>query len=149
MNTTPLRFLKRRLSGDDGAAAIEAVIVAPILILFLCLALAAGRIVLASQVVDDAAEDAAREASSAATPAQANARAYQAAVDDFNNENLRCTPQVTINTGSFPAQAGQSGYVTATVVCRVQLSDLIGIGIGTKTMRSTFTSYVDTYEQRG
>jgi Flp pilus assembly protein TadG len=145
-----IRARLRTLAGrDEGAAAIEAVIVAPVLILFLCLALAAGRIVLSSQVVDDAAEDAARQASSASTPAQARARAYQAAVDDFAHEGLHCTPQVSINTGSFPSRAGQSGYVTATVTCRVNLSDLIGVGIGTKTMRSTFTSYVDTYEQRG
>lgn len=135
--------------GDEGSAAISAVIIAPVLIVFLCLVMAAGRIVLSSQVVDDAAEDAAREASSAATPAQAQSRAYQAAVDDFNRQGLHCTPQVTISTGRFPKKAGQSGYVTATVTCRVNLSDLVGVGIGTKTMRSTWTSYVDTYEQRG
>jgi Flp pilus assembly protein TadG len=138
-----------REDGDEGSAAISAVIIAPVLIVFLCLVMAAGRIVLSSQVVDDAAEDAAREASSAATPAQAESRAYQAAVDDFGHEGLRCTPQVTISTGRFPQKAGQSGYVTATVTCRVDLSDLVGVGIGTKTMSSTWTSYVDTYEQRG
>ena len=141
--------LRAAAGRDEGAAAIEAVIVAPVLVLFLCLALAAGRIVLSSQVVDDAAEDAARQASSASAPGQASARAYAAAADDFAHEGLHCTPQVAINTSRFPSQAGQSGYVTATVTCRVNLSDLIGVGMGTKTMRSTFTSYVDTYEQRG
>jgi Flp pilus assembly protein TadG len=147
-----IRVRLRALLGenrDEGSAAISAVIVAPVLIVFLCLVMAAGRIVLSSQVVDDAAEDAAREASSATTPAQAQSRAYQAAVDDFSHEGLHCTPQVTISTGRFPQKAGQSGSVTAAVTCRISLSDLVGVGIGTKTMRSTWTSYVDTYEQRG
>jgi len=134
---------------DQGSAAIEAVIIAPILIMFICLALAAGRIVLTKQVVDDAAEDGARTASSASSASQASANAYSAAVDDFHNEGVKCTPRVSLNTRAFPAQAGQAGYVTVTVSCTVKLSDLLGFSSASKTLTSSWTSYVDTYEQRG
>lgn len=40
--------LVRRLRGDRGSEAIQAAIVTPLLVTFLCLAVAAGRIVMAA-----------------------------------------------------------------------------------------------------
>ncbi|MFF4344764.1 TadE family protein [Kitasatospora sp. NPDC001540] len=136
--------------GEDGSASIEAAIVVPVLILFLCLAWAAGRIALTGQVVDSAAEDAARAASISRTPGAASAAAYQAASQDMANSAtaLHCSPAVSITHMSIPTRAGQSGYVTVKVSCTVSFSDLFGLGLGSKTLTSTFTSYADTYTQR-
>ncbi len=135
---------------EAGSASIEAAIVVPVLLLFLCLAWAAGRIALTGQVVDSAAEDAARAASISKTPGQASAAAYQAASRDLANSStaLHCSPAVSIPHMSIPTQAGQSGYVTVTVSCTVSFADLFGLRLGSKTLTSTFTSHADTYTQR-
>jgi Flp pilus assembly protein TadG len=141
---------RQRAGREDGSASIEAAIVIPVLILFLCLAWAAGRIALTGQVVDGAAEDSARAASISKTPDEASNAAYQAANQDMANSStaLRCSPAVSIPHMSIPTQAGQSGYVTVTVSCKVSFADLFGLHLGSKTLTSTFTSYADTYTQR-
>ncbi|GJF30333.1 membrane protein [Kitasatospora sp. NE20-6] len=133
-----------------GSVSIEAAIVLPVLILFLCLAWAAGRVALTGQVVDNAAEDAARAASISKTAGEASTAAYQAAKKDMaaSSTALHCTPAVSIPHMSIPTRAGQSGYVTVTVSCTVSFADLFGLHLGSKTLTSTFTSYADTYTQR-
>ncbi|SEM83900.1 TadE family protein [Streptacidiphilus jiangxiensis] len=144
------RTLKLRARREDGSASIEAAIVVPVLILFLCLAWAAGRIALTGQVVDGAAEDAARAASISKTPGAAYAAAYQAAARDMASSStaLHCSPAVSIPDKSIPTRSGQSGYVTVKVSCTVSFADLFGLHLGSKTLTSTFTSYADTYTQR-
>ncbi|RKE02968.1 TadE family protein [Streptomyces sp. TLI_171] len=148
MTSPAVRLRARR---EDGSASIEAAIVVPVLLLFLCLAWAAGRIALTGQVVDGAAEDAARAASISKTKGAASAAAYQAASQDLANSAtaLHCSPAVTIPHMSIPTRAGQSGYVTVRVTCTVSFADLFGLNLGSKTLTSEFTSYADTYTQRG
>ncbi|MEU6496850.1 TadE/TadG family type IV pilus assembly protein [Streptomyces sp. NPDC046984] len=141
----------RRLRSDEGSAAIEAAIILPSLIMFLCMGIAGGRIVTSGAKIDSAAEDAAREASIHRTAAAAQGAARSAAADSLNDQGIACaSTTIDINTGGLSVPVGQVGTVTATVTCTVNLSDLLLPGVpGTKTLTSTATSVVDQYRQRG
>lgn len=141
----------RRLRSDEGSAAIEAAIVLPSLIMFLCLAIAGGRLVTSGAKIDSAAEDAAREASIHRTAAAAQSAAQTAAAESLNDQGITCaSTSVSINTGGLSVPVGQVGTVTVTVTCTVNLSDLLLPGVpGARTLTSTATSVVDQYRQRG
>jgi Flp pilus assembly protein TadG len=140
----------RRLRSDEGSVAIEAAIVVPALIMFLCLAIAGGRIVTSGSKIDSAAEDAAREASIHRTAGSAQSAAQAAAAQSLDDQGITCaSTSVKINTGGLSVPVGQVGTVTATVTCAVHLSDLLLPGMpGAKTLTSTATSVVDQYRQR-
>ena len=140
----------RRLRSDEGSVAIEAAIVLPSLIMFLCLAIAGGRLVTSGAKIDSAAEDAAREASIHRTAAAAQSAAQTAAAESLNDQGITCTStSVSINTGGLSVPVGQVGTVTVTVTCTVNLSDLLLPGVpGARTLTSTATSVVDQYRQR-
>ncbi|MBT2903831.1 TadE/TadG family type IV pilus assembly protein [Streptomyces sp. McG8] len=141
----------RRVRSDEGSAAIEAAIVLPALITFVCLAIAGGRIVISGAKIDSAAEDAAREASIHRTAAAAQSAAQSAAAESLDDQGITCaSTSVKVNTGGLSVPVGQVGTVTVTVACTVDLSDLLLPGVpGAKTLRSTATSVVDQYRQRG
>lgn len=140
-----------RLRSDEGSAAIEAAIILPALIMFLCMAIAGGRIVTSGAKIDSAAEDAAREASIHRTAAAAQSAAQSAAADSLSDQGITCaSANVDIDTGGLSVPVGQVGTVTVTVTCTVNLSDLLLPGVpGAKTLTSTATSVVDQYRQRG
>ncbi|MCX5106923.1 TadE/TadG family type IV pilus assembly protein [Streptomyces sp. NBC_00439] len=141
----------RSVRRDEGSAAVEAAIVLPPLIMFLCLALAGGRIVTSGAKIDSAAEDAAREASIHRTAASAQSAAHAAAAESLDDQGIKCASTgVSISTGGLSVPVGQVGTVTATVTCTVNLSDLLLPGVpGARTLTSTATSVVDQYRQRG
>ncbi|POX48162.1 hypothetical protein C3489_27765 [Streptomyces sp. Ru71] len=139
------------MRGDTGSVAIEAAIILPPLIMFVCLAIAGGRIVTSGAKIDTAAQDAAREASIHRTAASAQAAAQSAAAESLDDQGITCaSTTVNINTGGLSVPVGQVGTVTVTVSCTVNLSDLLLPGVpGTRTLTSTATSVVDAYRQRG
>ncbi|MFJ9729424.1 TadE/TadG family type IV pilus assembly protein [Streptomyces sp. NPDC101209] len=143
--------LANRLRSDKGSAAIEAAIILPSLIMFLCLTIAGGRIVTSGAKIDSAAEDAAREASIHRTAAAAQGAAQSAAAESLGDQGLKCaSTSVTVNTGGLSVPVGQVGTVSVTVTCTVNLSDLLLPGVpGAKTLTSTATSVVDQYRERG
>ncbi|MEU0899832.1 TadE family protein [Streptomyces massasporeus] len=140
-----------KLRDDEGSAAIEAAIVLPALIMFICMAIAGGRIVTSGVKIDAAAEDAAREASIHRTAGAAQGAAQAAAAESLNDQGIKCaSTSVNISTGGLNVPVGQVATVTATVTCTVNLSDLLLPGVpGAKTLTSTATSVVDQYRQRG
>ncbi|MEU5281159.1 TadE family protein [Streptomyces asoensis] len=141
----------RRLRSDEGSAAIEAAIILPSLIMFLCLAIAGGRIVTSGAKIDSATENAAREASIHRTAAAAQGAAQSAAAQSLDDQGITCSStSVRVDTGGLSVPVGQVGTVTVTVTCTVNLSDLLLPGVpGVKTLTSTATSVVDQYRQRG
>ncbi|MGW5248639.1 TadE/TadG family type IV pilus assembly protein [Streptomyces sp. NPDC004129] len=143
--------LAHRIRSDEGSAAIEAAIILPSLIMFLCLAIAGGRIVTSGAKIDSAAEDAAREASIHRTAAAAQGAAQSAAAKSLGDQGITCaSTSVRVDTGGLSVPVGQVGTVTVTVTCTVNLSDLLLPGVpGAKTLTSTATSVVDQYRQRG
>lgn len=140
-----------RLRSDEGSAAIEAAVILPSLIMFLCLAIAGGRIVTSGAKIDAAAEDAAREASIHRTAASAQGAAQSAAAESLNDQGITCaSTNVSVNTGGLSVPVGQLGTVSVTVTCTVNLADLLLPGLpGARTLTSTATSVVDQHRQRG
>jgi Flp pilus assembly protein TadG len=142
---------KRTAGGDEGSVAVEAAIVLPPLIMFLCLAIAGGRLVMSGAKIDSAAEDAAREASIHRTAAAAQDAAHAAALESLDDQGIKCaSASVSVNTSGLNVPVGQVGTVTVTVNCTVNLSDLLLPGVpGARTLTATATSVVDQYRQRG
>ncbi|MFC9816057.1 TadE/TadG family type IV pilus assembly protein [Streptomyces virginiae] len=139
-----------RLREDRGSEAIATAIVAPLLLMLLCTAIAGGRIVTSGSKVDAAAEDAARAASISRTHAGAESEASEAAARSLNDQGIRCASTSThVDASGLAVPLGQVGTVTVTISCTVPLSDLLLPGMpGSKTMTSTFTSVVDAYRSR-
>ncbi|MGW4271290.1 TadE/TadG family type IV pilus assembly protein [Streptomyces seoulensis] len=141
----------RRLRSDEGSAAIEAAVILPSLIMFLCLAIAGGRIVTSGAKIDSAAEDAAREASIHRSAAASQGAARAATAESLDDQGIRCaSTSVQVDVGGLSVAVGQVATVTVTVRCTVSLSDLLVPGVpGTRTLSATATSVVDRYRQRG
>ncbi len=139
-----------RLRGDDGNAAVELAPVALVILLFIGLAIGAGRITIAHLAVQAAARDAARQASIARTPGQAQASALGSAQAALRADGLDCAPSVSVNTAGFSVPVGQPAQVSATVTCAVRLSDLTAVpGMpGARTLTATFVSDLDPFRAR-
>jgi Flp pilus assembly protein TadG len=135
--------------GADGNAALELVILAPVLLGLLGLVIAAGRTTIAQGAVDAAARDAARQASISLTPAAAQATGQASAQAALQSDGLDCVPVVVIDTSQFATLPGQPAAVTATVSCTVPLANLALPGLpGNARLRATFTSPLDIYRTR-
>ena len=137
-------------AADDGNAALELVILAPVLLGLLGLVIAAGRTSIAQGSVDAAARDAARQASIALTPAAAQEAGEASARAALRRDGLDCVPAVVINTRQFSSvPVGQPATVSATVTCTVSLADLALPGLpGTAALQASFTSPLDIYRSR-
>ncbi len=139
----------RRRPGEDGSAALELVILAPVLLALPCLVIAAGRTSIAQGSVDAAARDAARQASIALTPAAARLSGELSARAALRSDGLDCDPVVTVDTSQFTIPPGAPASVTAIVSCTVQLAILALPGLpGTARLQATFTSPLDIYRSR-
>jgi Flp pilus assembly protein TadG len=143
-----LRITDRR-SGSDGNAALELVILAPVLLGLLGLVIAAGRTTIAQGAVDAAARDAARQASISLTPAAAKVAGQASAQAALQSDGLDCVPVVVIDTSQFATSPGQPATVTATVSCTVRLANLALPGLpGQARLQATFASPLDIYRSR-
>jgi len=100
--------------------AVEAVLLAPVMLIFLLFIVGAARIVEAKGEIDGAARDAARAASVQRDLGSAGRAAVQAA------RGLDCNggPTVNVDGGNWR----QGGSVTVVVGCTVDLSAVSGFG---------------------
>jgi Flp pilus assembly protein TadG len=134
---------------DDGNAALELVVLAPVILFLLGLVIAAGRTSIARGAMDAAARDAARQASISLTPAAAQAAAQSSAQAALSQDGLDCIPAVHVVTSQFGNQVGTPATVTAIVRCRVPLADLVVPGMpGSMLLTSNFTSPLDPFRER-
>jgi Flp pilus assembly protein TadG len=145
--------ISRRRGGrgrDAGNAALELVVLAPVILFLLGFVIAAGRTSIAQGAVDAAARDAARQASISLTPGAAQAAAQASARAALNQDGLDCDPQVRVDTSQFTTvPVGQPASVTAIVQCRVPLSDLVVPGVpGSRLLTAQFTSPLDPFRER-
>jgi hypothetical protein len=133
--------------GDRGSLAIELVILTPILVLFMAVLVALGRVVEAQGQVDGAARDAARAASIAQDSGAALGDARAAADSDLVGAS-KCadTPDVTFGTGTDVAPGG---VVNVIVTCRVGLPALSFIGFQAKTITGHASAPIDTFSVGG
>jgi Flp pilus assembly protein TadG len=134
---------------DRGDAALELIILAPVLLALIALVIAAGRSSVARGSVDAAARDAARQASLARSPGEARIAAELSAQAALRQDGLDCTPAVSVDTVGFSVPLGHPAEVSATVSCQVPLSDLVVPGLpGSVTLSYTFSSPLDPYRGR-
>lgn len=103
---------------DDGSAATELVVLAPLLVLVLLVVVGLGRMADARLRVDDAAHQAARAASLARNPGQARQQAGSAAGAALAAYGPSCS-HFAVQSGTGPWTPG--GVVRVTVTCSVDL----------------------------
>lgn len=132
---------------EDGSAAVELVLITPVLLLLMMFALAAGRFSVARNRVTESARDAAREASTWPTPDTATAAGVRRGLDSLAASRVSCqAPEVVLDT----SQLRPGGAVIADVSCTVMLGDVLGLRIGgSKTFRARAISVVDTFRSGG
>ncbi|MFJ9174932.1 TadE/TadG family type IV pilus assembly protein [Streptomyces sp. NPDC102360] len=135
---------RTRLAGSDrGSAAVELVLLTPLLVLVMLVVVAFGLLADARLVVNDAAHQAARAASLARTEGAARSDAQKAARAALHAAGASCAhPQVRVRTGHL--QPGAT--VTAHVTCTADLGHLSGTGLpGHVPVDGTAYSVIDTY----
>jgi hypothetical protein len=108
---------------DGGAATTEMVLVMPVLIMFLFLVVAAGRLTDAKSDVVSAANDAARVASLQGSESAARTQARLAAEDTVAGEGLACQGGIQVGL-DFEPGFERGATVHATLTCDVVTGDL-------------------------
>ena len=130
-----------------GSAALELVLVTPLLLVLLMFIVGLGRLASSRGEVDGAARDAARAASIARTPAAAVEEARAAAAATLADRSVTCGQlDVAVDTSDFRP----GGSVSVTVACNVRLSDLTGTGFGSsRVLHGEAIAVIDTYRSGG
>ena len=130
-----------------GSAALELVLVTPLLLVLLMFIVGLGRLASSRGEVDGAARDAARAASIARTPAAAVEEARAAAAATLADRSITCGRlDVAVDTSDFRP----GGSVSVTVACNVGLSDLTGTGFGSsRVLHGEAIAVIDTYRSGG
>ncbi len=140
---------RRRTHDERGTSTVEVVILAPALGLLVLLAIAGGRLAIASQAVQSSAAEAARSASIARTHSAAQAAASSAARARLASQRVNCASvTVTVDTAEFATPVGIPASVGATVTCRVDLSGLLPGLPATVPVTASIRSPLDTYRER-
>ncbi|GAA2238966.1 MULTISPECIES: TadE family protein [Kitasatospora] len=133
---------------DRGSVAVEAALIIPAVVLFVMIAVVAGRIQTTGGVVDAAARSGARAASLARSPEGARQAAQDAAQEVFRDQRVPCSDAETapVEYGTIDTPTGQLTTVSVTVSCKVALDYLSFGGVpGSRTMTGRFTSVIDRY----
>lgn len=126
-----------------GVAAMEFVLITPVLITILLFVVGLGRMAHASQKVEAVASSAARAASLERNTELSRAAARQAVEDELGEQGVSCTNlQVSTDLSSY--QPG--GQVTVTVNCTTDLSDVAMAGFpGSKVYTATAVVPIETW----
>jgi Flp pilus assembly protein TadG len=135
-----------RLSYDqEGSSTVEAVVLIPVLMIFVLLSVAFGRFEMTSVQVVGAARAAAESAAIMPSAPEAAVAARAEAMPALSGANRPChSVLVTTNTSHFVPD----GDVSVTVSCVVGLSDLGAPGVpGSTTVVETQTAPIDPYRQ--
>jgi Flp pilus assembly protein TadG len=133
-----------KAGSERGSAAVELVLLTPLLILIVLLYLGFGRITHAEQLVDDAAAQAARAATlDYLDPSRAQAAATQAAAQALAESGLSCSSdQVSVDTGDDRP----GGSITVHLACHADLAQAVATGLpGSATLTASSTSPIDVY----
>ncbi|MFD5065105.1 TadE/TadG family type IV pilus assembly protein [Streptomyces sp. NPDC058394] len=140
----------RGLRRDRGSYAVETAVLAPAMIALLLLMVAFGRVIDADGAVDSAARAAARAASLERDAGSAQNKAQAAAARSLEGEGITCrTSSVVVDTAGYSLDIGVDANVTASIACTADLSDIGLPGLpGSKTLRASWTSPIDTFRGR-
>ena len=131
-----------RWRNEDGTLAVEAALVAPVLLVLMLLVVYAGRAAQTDADVRSAAARAARAASLTGDLAAAETAASDIAVANLATAGIACTTTDIRVTADIRA----GGTVAVTVGCEVANTDLAMLAVpGTRWSTATATQVVDTY----
>lgn len=142
----PGGWLRTAVHDERGSAAIEAVIVAPAMILLLLLVMAGGQIALARQSVQAIAADTARTASLQRTAPAAKEAALATAHQALDQQVACSERDVAVDLKAFATPVGTPASVSATITCRVETLGLPGLP--SVTVSATMQSPIDSYRGR-
>jgi Flp pilus assembly protein TadG len=128
---------------EKGSAAVEAVVLVPVVMVFVLLSIAFGRYQMTREEVIGAARAGAEAAAIVPSAQSATAAARDAALPALSGPNPTCSG-ITIRTDTDDFEPG--GKVTVTVSCRVKLSDLGAPGLpGESTVTFSQVAPIDPY----
>lgn len=132
---------------ERGAAAVELVFIAPVLVAFLGSFVAGGSLLLERERVDDAARTAVEAAVLAASPSSATAAASEAASAALSGPGGSCQPaRVATDVADFVP----GGSASVAVTCTVRLPYLSFLpGIGPVRLSARASAVLDPYRSIG
>lgn len=132
-----------RRHADNGSAAVELVLLTPLLVSLLLLVVALGRMTSAEGTVEDAARDAARSAANARTATDARQAGNLLARTVLAENDVDCASvDITVDTSDWHA----GGTVGVSISCPIRLADVAGLGIGgTRTATAHFVEPLDNF----
>lgn len=132
-----------RPDSERGSAAVELVLVTPLLIVMLLFVAFGGRMVMARGDIDAAARDAARAASLARSPAAADQAARDAADASLAARQAPCA-DLDVRTDTSGFRPG--GTVAVTVTCHLSLGDLALLAVpASRALTGHAVAPVDAY----
>jgi Flp pilus assembly protein TadG len=133
----------RRRDDERGTIPMELVIIAPLLAILLAVLVFSWRIAEAGNQVTAAAAEAARAASLERDVLASTAAGQEAARRTLEDRGLACADlDVAVDVSSYEP----GGYVTATVTCTADLSDLDVPGApGSWTEEASYTEPIEQY----
>ena len=136
--------MTRRSAGLNGAsAAIELVLMAPVLMVILLFVVGLGRMAHARQQIESVAADSARAASLERNTSQSAARGEVRRPEVARQAGVSCTEPAR-QRGLCDYQPG--GQVRVTVSCQAQLADVALAGFpGSRVFTATSTVPIETY----
>ncbi|WP_410611038.1 TadE/TadG family type IV pilus assembly protein [Amycolatopsis sp. lyj-109] len=131
---------------ERGSVTIEAVLIAPVLVMLLVfVAVVVHRGVDARLRLDDAAHQAARAASLQRTPAAAVAAAQTTVTSALAHAGLACG-DATVNTTT---SSSPGNTVVVSVRCTVDFGQALVLGVpGSRTLTAEASEVVDTYRSQ-
>lgn len=137
-------FRNRTRETGRGSAALELVLLTPVLVTLLLFVIFAGRSGEGMSELRHAADQGARAASQSARPRMVQA-ARAAVLADLQSSGLSCTdPSVGLDVGR-----GVASSVTVTVTCRVSNRGLGLLRVGERTIRASSTEIIDRFRTDG
>lgn len=129
------------MTRDRGSAAVELVLLTPLLVMLLLFVVHVGRAGEGMTAVRHAADQGARAASLVSTTRMHDA-ARRAVMDDLARSEASCgSPSVTVRT----SVSGLSTWVTVRVACSTSTRGLGLLGAGSTSMVASSSEVVDRY----
>ena len=128
---------------EHGSAAIELILMTPLLVAFIVMVIGAGRLVESRSQVNDTAYAAARAASLAPNLDAARQAGQRAAADALSDRGKACA-RLDVSLAGTVFEAG--GHVKVEVTCTADLHDVVGFGLpGTKSFTATAVVPIEKY----
>lgn len=133
-----------------GAAAVEVVLLVPVLVVVMCVTTAGWRLWSARTALTDSAAAAARAATLETSAGAARQRAERVARAALDTNGVQCQALVVaVDTSGFSLPPGTPAQVDVTAGCRVHLADLLVPGLpGHWQLEGTSHHPMDTFRER-